>query len=71
MTDNILHLFDGNEDVIGYEVLLEGDDYYDLYYKEGDSKIRVYKSFNSALKKLILMILMVLKIKLFFKRSYK
>ena len=51
MTDNTLHLFDGNEDVIGYEVLLEGDDYYDLYYKEGDSKIRVYKSFNSALKK--------------------
>ena len=49
-TNNILHLFDGNEEIIGYEVLLEGNDYYDLYYKKEDSRIRVYKFFDSALK---------------------
>lgn len=48
-TDEISHLFTGNDEEKGYDIINETDDYYDIYYENKDSKLRVYKSLDRAL----------------------
>lgn len=49
-TEEILHLYMGNEKEQGYEIIGETDEQYDLWYENRNSKIKVYKSFDAALK---------------------
>lgn len=48
-TDEILHLFTGNDKQKGYEIIDETDNYYDIYYEYRANDLRVYKSLDKAL----------------------
>lgn len=48
-TDEILYLFEGNDVQKGYTIIEDNEEYYDLYYKNKNSNLRVYKTFNTAL----------------------
>lgn len=50
-TAELMHLYDKNEEHVGYEIIAEDEEQYELWYAEKGSKIIVYKTLDTALNR--------------------